>query len=247
VEAAGRSGAPLGRQAGARAHERRSLSAAPPAARRARRPLTPRPRRAQDRQRSAEGGDAGRDELTTAGASFAREVAQLFMAGRRGSVDLGAGGLPRGSLLWRPSDGREREDAPGDLRGDLSAASSFSGGPRPGSASERGGGWAGAAARAGSFTGAERPPLGASPGGLPRAHGLEARPRGRPRAHARAAFQTCQPRPEVSRGRRAHARGRAPPELRPWCCRAMQGARGGVKRPGEAPLPGGPVGTQAAQ
>jgi len=176
VKAGGNCRGPLECQAGACARERRRPGGdrrRPPGARRR---LTPRPRRAQDRQRSAEGGDAGRDELTTAGASFAREVAQLFMAGRRGSVDLGAGGLPRGSLLWRPSEGREREDAPGDLRGDLSAASSFSGGPRPGSASERGGGWAVAAARAGSFTGAERPPLGASPGGLPRAHGLEARP-----------------------------------------------------------------------
>lgn len=39
----------------------------------------------------SEGAEPGRDDLTTAGAGFAREVAQLFMAGRRSSMDLGTG------------------------------------------------------------------------------------------------------------------------------------------------------------
>ena len=61
---------------------------------------------AQDRQRTSEGGEALRyDEATTAGAGFAREVAQLFMAGRRGSVDLGGPSRPALSgMLWRPSE-----------------------------------------------------------------------------------------------------------------------------------------------
>ena len=37
----------------------------------------------------SEGAEPGRDDLTTAGVGFAREVAQLFMAGRRSSMDLG--------------------------------------------------------------------------------------------------------------------------------------------------------------
>lgn len=71
--------------------------------------------------------------------------------------------------MWRPSEGRE--ELAGDLRGDLSAGSSFTAAARPGSASERSGSWT-AAARVGSFTGLDRPPVG--PGGLARALPLEA-------------------------------------------------------------------------